>query len=473
MEEKSQFKIIFRGEIKPAYTVEQVKQNIAKLFKVPTKRLDKWFSGQTITIKEQIDYNTARRYQQALEKAGAICSIEGPKRQNEEIQNTKINNLANTSSPGMVCPKCGFEQPQSEECQRCQIVIKKYIEYKKQLDSVEKASYRAFTSDLEYKQCKCKYWVTSKDIYCSNCGLELKNKRIDTIRYFFLITFLLQGGIFFGFTTSKAGSLKDSLIAGGFGLVMGGLFGLVVSLVIKRLYKGVKWSVNLLNTEKRIRRGINFADFQQKIGDGLKKVHQSYEEEQDIISWIADINRRQEFHQSMDDLIDDATLKQYRLNAQLWALQLVRWQNTLVAFFSNWLNKTEETHKTRIETLANLSQFFNSTLQEWMQSDIANIPEGYQCIIRLHKASNLTNQVYQRLLKESGLNINFNDVFKKESPFNVLPTIEEFYENTGEARHKAKRQHTLIPNFLTLLIGGFWLFCGLITILMVVVAFSE
>lgn len=72
----ARYQICFRGEITAGQNKESVKKQIAKLFKIPAKQVERLFSGQPVVIKKDIDRPTAAKYQKAIEQAGAICSIE-------------------------------------------------------------------------------------------------------------------------------------------------------------------------------------------------------------------------------------------------------------------------------------------------------------------------------------------------------------------------------------------------------------
>lgn len=472
IEQKSRFNVIFQGEIKPECTVEQVKQNIANLYQLPIEKFNEWFSGHAVIIKRDIDHPTAMKYKQALEKTGFICHI---KPVVEADKGTHLKNTKNkpVSSVTMTCPKCGFEQAQAEECIRCKVVISKYLEYKKQIDSVSSLNkqYAKIDTHLEYKQCKCKFWITSNDNYCPNCGLELSGKTTKAIMLFFLISFVVEVGVLLGITGFKTSGILGMFLEGGFGAIIGGLFGLLCCIVIKLVSWRTRWTLNLINTEKKIQNELNWVGFQQKVGNGIKKVHQTYEESQDVISWIADTSRRQEFYRNIEILIDDVKLKTYRLQAYLWQLQLVRWQNALTYLFSNWIKKAEDTYKNRLAALEKLSQMFDNTIQEWIQSEVASIPEGYQCVLRLHKASTITKQIYQRLVKENGLNVNFDEIFDQESPFTILPDAKEFYSNLKISLPKNTRQTTLLYSVAVSIISIFW--AGIIVFIIVMALIME
>jgi len=70
------FRVTFRGEIEPGYRLEEVKSNLAKLFKLDVsnqlhlQKIDRLFSGRTVVIKEGLSKTSAQAYLSAIAKAG-------------------------------------------------------------------------------------------------------------------------------------------------------------------------------------------------------------------------------------------------------------------------------------------------------------------------------------------------------------------------------------------------------------------
>ena len=69
------YEVAFYGEIAEGANPDQVKTNIAKMFKADENKLAHLFSGKRIIIKKNIDEQTARKYQVAIKNAGAVCEI--------------------------------------------------------------------------------------------------------------------------------------------------------------------------------------------------------------------------------------------------------------------------------------------------------------------------------------------------------------------------------------------------------------
>jgi len=69
------FAVVFSGKIAEGASVEQVKGNVAKLFKVEVAKVERLFSGARVAIKKGLDETSAKKYQMALAKAGALCEV--------------------------------------------------------------------------------------------------------------------------------------------------------------------------------------------------------------------------------------------------------------------------------------------------------------------------------------------------------------------------------------------------------------
>lgn len=76
------FRVVFRGEVIEGNAPDEVKSNMAKLFKLDMDepdqlaKLEKLFSGHKLVIKDKISKEKALQYKQAMANAGARCAIE-------------------------------------------------------------------------------------------------------------------------------------------------------------------------------------------------------------------------------------------------------------------------------------------------------------------------------------------------------------------------------------------------------------
>jgi hypothetical protein len=71
-----QFNVVFGGAVSGGRNVEEVKKNLAALFKADEKKIDQLFETPHMVLKRNIDYEQAMKYQTAVQRAGAICEVE-------------------------------------------------------------------------------------------------------------------------------------------------------------------------------------------------------------------------------------------------------------------------------------------------------------------------------------------------------------------------------------------------------------
>ncbi|MEM7468759.1 MAG: hypothetical protein AAF387_17970, partial [Pseudomonadota bacterium] len=70
-----QFHVVFKGELLKGASAEQVKNNLAKLFKTEPAKLDHLFAGKPVIIKKDLDRAGADKYEAVLRRAGAVIHL--------------------------------------------------------------------------------------------------------------------------------------------------------------------------------------------------------------------------------------------------------------------------------------------------------------------------------------------------------------------------------------------------------------
>lgn len=71
----AEFQVVFEGKLTGERPLDEVKRNLAALFKMKPEQVDALFTGKPVVIKRDIDQATALKYQAAFKKAGAVCSV--------------------------------------------------------------------------------------------------------------------------------------------------------------------------------------------------------------------------------------------------------------------------------------------------------------------------------------------------------------------------------------------------------------
>ncbi len=82
----SRYEIAFAGQLVPGAQVEQVKENVARLFQADAQRIALLFSGRRIVIKSNLDAAGAEKYRATLERAGAVAIVQALDAQIEEVE---------------------------------------------------------------------------------------------------------------------------------------------------------------------------------------------------------------------------------------------------------------------------------------------------------------------------------------------------------------------------------------------------
>ncbi|WP_152219870.1 DUF805 domain-containing protein [Pseudomonas sp. SCB32] len=136
--DQARFKIVFDGALMPQTPLETAKENLARLFKSDTSKIDALFSGKPVVLKRDLSDDEADKYLRALHGAGANA------RKEAEEQAVGLSLVETDDHPSeatlasrapvealrdeqMTCPKCGQVQPKASDCSACGIIIEKYL----------------------------------------------------------------------------------------------------------------------------------------------------------------------------------------------------------------------------------------------------------------------------------------------------------------------------------------------------------
>lgn len=69
------FEVVFSGQTAPGMDSGQVRQGVQRLFNASEQVLERFFSGRRVVIKRDLDEATARKYEQALQRVGALAEV--------------------------------------------------------------------------------------------------------------------------------------------------------------------------------------------------------------------------------------------------------------------------------------------------------------------------------------------------------------------------------------------------------------
>ena len=74
---EASYDVIFSGKLVEGAAEDQVKANVAKLFKVEVAKIERLFTGSPVILKKGVDEQSAKKYLLAMRQAGAICEVKG------------------------------------------------------------------------------------------------------------------------------------------------------------------------------------------------------------------------------------------------------------------------------------------------------------------------------------------------------------------------------------------------------------
>lgn len=69
------YQVVFEGDLADGVLPDRAKANIAKLFKTDLEQIEALFSGHRVVVKRGLDAPTARKYRDALVRAGALVDV--------------------------------------------------------------------------------------------------------------------------------------------------------------------------------------------------------------------------------------------------------------------------------------------------------------------------------------------------------------------------------------------------------------
>lgn len=104
-----QFDVFFRGDIVAGQAVAEVKERLAGLFKLEATQVEQLFSGRPTAIRRNLDEASAKKYEQALLRIGALAELR-PAR----VEDAPAVQAAETSPAAPAKVSSGVEQASAD-----------------------------------------------------------------------------------------------------------------------------------------------------------------------------------------------------------------------------------------------------------------------------------------------------------------------------------------------------------------------
>lgn len=118
---------------------------LQKKFNLTPEKAESLLQRVPIVVKKGVSKEEAERYVKAFQEIGGRVRVEEERLPNMEITQEYEPKPSPRPEPGrrpsagimVTCPQCGFEQPKTDECIKCGIIISKYFQYQEMARSFE------------------------------------------------------------------------------------------------------------------------------------------------------------------------------------------------------------------------------------------------------------------------------------------------------------------------------------------------
>ena len=147
------YNVVFKGQLSGIYPIDQVKNNIAKKYKLGAKKVESLFSGKKWKIKKSVNLDTAQQYSKVFEKAGAVIVLEKVGKIYSDTLVLEHNSY-----------KDALFQGESLNCNSCGIEISKHFEEQQERNEAESDIADTFSSiqNINGKEKAGCFWVRKK-----------------------------------------------------------------------------------------------------------------------------------------------------------------------------------------------------------------------------------------------------------------------------------------------------------------------
>jgi hypothetical protein len=135
------YKVVFLG-LTVAGPEEEARLlgGLQKKFNLTPERAERLLQKVPVVVKKGISKEEMEKYVKAFQEIGGRTRVE-----EEEEVITEMPEISSQPEPGkkpymermITCPQCGFEQPETNECVKCGVVISKYSSQKEAAQPVE------------------------------------------------------------------------------------------------------------------------------------------------------------------------------------------------------------------------------------------------------------------------------------------------------------------------------------------------
>jgi hypothetical protein len=133
------YKVVFLGlAIAGPEEEARLYDGLKKKFNLPSEKAERLLQKVPVVVKKGISMEEAERYVKAFESFGGRVRVEEePIPEAPRVSPPPKPEKKPFTGRMIACPQCGFEQPETDECAKCGLVISKYQQYEEMARSYE------------------------------------------------------------------------------------------------------------------------------------------------------------------------------------------------------------------------------------------------------------------------------------------------------------------------------------------------
>jgi hypothetical protein len=161
------YRIVLLG-INPDTDPQEVRKHMGKAFRLTPEKTEQMFSELPVTIRSDVNYQTAMKYREVISKIGGVCRVEpGDKDDQTSLAPEKF--LQNYK----ICPNCGYRAISPDdplmtaydgrgECPSCGIIVSKFNQVR--FGPRPEVSHSANSSSprrFEGRSCRILIWIAA------------------------------------------------------------------------------------------------------------------------------------------------------------------------------------------------------------------------------------------------------------------------------------------------------------------------